>query len=196
MSDPSYEGMLFAMLRRRYDTPGAQRSPEQNASTTDLLRYLADSTDWLAHRGDGQAETAFDELEAIARLVESTVDTRDPGSYAGPCDICSLDMYARPGATIVRCRMCDVEYDLAPRRRKLLDKAKGKLATATDCARALTGVGVPVTAERIRQWVARGHLKPAGTDLQKKPLYRIRDVLDLLERPTTKTAGTGHKRSA
>jgi hypothetical protein len=67
-------------------------------------------------------------------------------------------------------------------------KAKGRLATATDCARALTGIGRPVTAERIRKWPECGHLKAAGRDPSGHLLYRLRDVLDVLDRPIPKAA--------
>lgn len=157
---------------------------EQRASTADLLRYVADSADWLAHRPD--ALEAFEELEVIVGLIKHTIDTRNPGSYAGPCDVCGLDMYAKPGATIVTCRMCDLEYDLEPRRQKLLKKARQQIARPAEISRALTSIGTPVTPERIRQWVHRGDLKPAQLDREKHRLYRIRDVLDLLDRPVKK----------
>lgn len=165
------------------------------ASTADLLRYLADSAPWLAHR-ETEAGPAFDELNAICALLENVVDTREPGSYAGPCDLCGLDMYAKPGKAVVRCSPCNVDYDLAPRRRKLLEKAKSRVATATDCARALTGIGTPVTAERIRKWAERELLRPAGRDRSGHPLYRIRDVLDLLERMPAKAHGSGTSRAS
>lgn len=91
---------------------------DERASTPDLLRYLADSTDWLAHRPGDEALDASDELQLIAAMVVATSDTHEPGVYAGPCDICGDELYAKPGARVVHCRLCNVDYDVEPRRQK------------------------------------------------------------------------------
>lgn len=154
---------------------------DERASTPDLLRYLADSTDWLAHRPGDEALDASDELQLIAAMVVATSDTHEPGVYAGPCDICGDELYAKPGARVVHCRLCNVDYDVEPRRQKLLKKAESKLLGAADIARVLTGAGLKVTPERVRTWIAREQLKPAGIDRARRPLYRLRDAQRLAE---------------
>jgi hypothetical protein len=155
---------------------------ETKASTAELLRFIADNLDWLAHRED--AETAFDELGTVHLLLEVTIGARVLGPYAGPCDVCGRDMYARTGATIVECRHCALEWDLEPRRAWLLGQVGDQLATAADLSRALGGLGVDVRPETIRKWRERKLLHPAGTDRSGRPLYRVRDVQQLVARPT------------
>lgn len=138
-------------------------------------------TDWLAHRPGDEALDASDELQLIAAMVVATSDTHEPGVYAGPCDICGDELYAKPGARVVHCRLCNVDYDVEPRRQKLLKKAESKLLGAADIARVLTGVGLKVTPERVRTWIAREQLKPAGIDRARRPLYRLRDAQRLAE---------------
>ena len=155
-------------------------SDETRASTPELLRFIADHLDWLAHRDD--AETAFDELGTVHMLFEVTIGARVVGPYAGPCDICGRDLYAKTGATIVECRHCALEWDLEPRRAWLLGQVGDQLATAADLARALAGLGVDVNPASIRKWRERKLLHPAGTDRSGRPLYRVRDVQELIAR--------------
>lgn len=176
----------LANLQRQVDTPDARHAGEQRATTPDLMRYLADSTDWLAHRPDGEAEAAFDELEAMADLVLDTVDVRTPGEYAGPCDHCSLDMYARPGAKIVQCRLCGVDYERGPRRKKLLEQASNRLVTAAEASKSLALIGIDLPAERIRSWARpdRQLIVRVGRDRATgDPQYRMKDILAQHDKP-------------
>lgn len=159
-------------------------------TTPELLRYVADNLDWLAHRD--QAETAFDELATLHTLLEVTISNRTLGPYAGPCDTCGRDLYARTGSPIVECRHCGLEWDLEPRRAWLLGQVGDQLATAADLSRALTGLGVDINATTIRKWRERKLLHQAGTDRQGHPTYRVRDVQELAAR-TTRHGRTGRQ---
>lgn len=142
------------------------------------LAFIATQADWLAHRPE--AVEAFDELEGAIGLIKSAIDTAGDSTYAGPCDICSRDMYAKPGALEVECRPCALVYDLADRREWLLKQAEDRLETATNVARAITAYGQTLTPERIRQWKTRGRITAHGEDASGRPLFRIGDVLEVL----------------
>jgi hypothetical protein len=146
-------------------------------ATADALRYLAAQTGWLAHHRD--AEQAFYELEHICALVDTSIDTRPPTVYAGPCDVCRKDMYAAEGAEAVVCRLCDMTYDMSARREHLLDLVADQLATASDISAAIADLGEHVTPDVIRKWAERDRLFAKGKDHRGRPLYRVEDVRKL-----------------
>jgi hypothetical protein len=143
-------------------------------ATADSLRYIASSTTWLAHHRD--AEEAFDELEHICALVDTAIDTRPAQVYAGPCDICRRDMYAKEGASDVECRLCHLTYPMDTRREYLLELVGDQLATAAMLSAALATLGEPVTPDAIRAWATRGRLTAKGKDHRGRPTYRVEDV--------------------
>lgn len=148
---------------------------------SELLRYLADNVGWIAHQVD--AELAFDELDYAVHLIETTI--RQPPValwYAGPCDECSRDMYARYGVTEVTCVSCQLVYDVEDRRRWLLTVVEDRLERAVVISRALSGLGQKVDRHRIGMWRTRGLIEARGHDAKGNPLYRVGDVIDLLER--------------
>lgn len=147
------------------------------SATADALAYLAANTGWLAHQQD--AEQAFDELEHVCALVDTMIDTRPGLIYAGPCDICQRDMYAKQDASEARCDLCNIGYPMEERRANLLDKVVDQLDTAANIAAAVTDLGQPVNADAIRKWAERGRLIPKGKDHRGRPTYRVGDVIDL-----------------
>jgi LSD1 subclass zinc finger protein len=148
-------------------------------STPTALRYLADQAGWLAHQT--YAEEAFDELEHCVGVIESAIDLPTPGVYAGPCDVCRHDLYAKPGAESVECRPCHLTYDMALRREWLLSSAEDRLERSTYIARALTAYGSPVTRKRIDRWHSDGQLMHKSMDRSGHPLYRLGDVRRLVD---------------
>lgn len=150
---------------------------EPTGPLVDALRYVARHADWLMHRPE--AEQAYDELVAAAQGVMRAIDTSVGQRYAGPCSVCSRDLYADTGASAVECKPCRMTYDMAERREFLLTAAEDRIATAAEISRAVTDLGEPVTSDRIRQWAARGRLV-AHAQIDRRPGYRVGDVLDLL----------------
>ena len=147
-------------------------------STALALRYLADQTGWLAHHPS--ALEAFDELEHCVGLIESAIDLPVAGVYAGPCDVCRSDLYAKPGAESVECRPCHLTYDMEARRAWLLSSAEDRMERSTDVARALTAYGRHITRKRIDVWASRGLIQAHGKDRSGNPLYRVGDVIAML----------------
>ena len=140
-------------------------------ATADALRYIAGNVTFLSHHRD--AEEAFDELEHICSLVDTAIDSRPPQVYAGPCDVCRRDMYAKEGAPDVECHLCHLTYPMEFRREYLLDKVVDQLANAATIAGAVTKLGEDVTPEDIRKWAERGRLLGNGIYNRGGFLFRV-----------------------
>jgi hypothetical protein len=147
---------------------------------------------WLLWRVDGVAVMAWAAdamtLVEVVAQAELVVDRPPDRVYAGPCDTCRRDLYVDPGQDAVTCERCGIAYDLEARRDWLLDAAYDTLGTATEVARALSSLELPVTPDRVWQWRHRGRLTPKGHNLAHQPLYRVGDVADLLAADLPRTA--------
>lgn len=154
-----------------YDTRGHIPAPQ-------IGSWLAARIHWLRHHA--AAAEAFDELHAAITTARHVIDRPPDRWYAGPCDHCHADLYAKTAATTVACPNCGVRYDVHARRSWLLDAAEDVLAPAVEIARALTTLAVPVTDGSIRGYVHRKRLTVRTHDTTGRPLYRLGDVLDLV----------------
>jgi len=149
--------------------------------------FLAGQLEWLRHRRE--ALEAFGELRDAARDLERLVGRPRDLWYAGPCQAeladgseCKADLYAAPAARTVRCRECKAEHDAAALREWLLTEAVDVLAHAELIARALTALEMDdVTPARVRGMARHGRLVAHGVDPAGRPLYRVGDVLDVIE---------------
>jgi hypothetical protein len=139
---------------------------------------------WLMWRIDGIATLPYAadmlRLVRIVRHCEHVIDRPPDRTFAGPCDQCGRDLYAKKGESSVKCHDCGIEYDLPSRREWLLRVVDDQLATATEIARALTSLDLPVTPERIRQWTHRERLDVKGHNKLGHALLRVGDVVTLL----------------
>lgn len=139
---------------------------------------------WLMWRIDGiTAQPYAADTLRLVRIVdraEHVILGPPPKTFAGPCDDCGRDLYAQKGKPVVTCHACGLHYDIETRRRWLLSVVDDRLATATEIARALTSLELPVTAERIRQWKHRDRIDVRAHDKLDRPLFRVGDVVDLL----------------
>jgi hypothetical protein len=128
----------------------------------------------------------LDEVCHLELQLRALVDRPADKWYAGPCDRCERDLYAKTGAAMVTCRECQLDYDVPARREWLLEKARGELVNAATLSRAVSWLGgLPLSQDRIRQWAHRNRIvaRPAG---QNGPLYLVGDALDLLAVETQK----------
>jgi hypothetical protein len=97
---------------------------------------------WL-HRHAGALSThpagpdAVEEILTTARRARHARDAPPQDIYAGPCDDCDGDLYARPGAVTVTCRWCTVRGSQAARpRRQRCRRSRSTTATTTASTRA------------------------------------------------------------
>ncbi|MER6575806.1 hypothetical protein [Nonomuraea sp. NPDC001023] len=159
------------------------REPRHQPSST--AAWLLRHTDALIRHPAGP--DAVEEILTAARNARWAVDAppRDL-VYAGPCDGCDGDLYARPGASRVACRWCRddeggrLNYEVAARRQWMLKALEDLELTAPAIARALTSLKRPIKPALLHTWVARERLFPAGVDDAGRHLFLVRDVLDLI----------------
>ena len=162
-------------------------------------RFLLASLEWLRHRQE--AKDVVDELLYASSLLERTLNGPSVRWYAGPCraelvdddgaqtgELCDEDLYAAPGARVVRCRVCGAEMDAAARKEWLLKEAEIALVHAELLGRALAALDVEgVTSSRIRNLADRGRLVAKGIDQLGRPLYKVAEVLAIVrEQDATK----------
>ncbi|WP_435109944.1 hypothetical protein [Nocardiopsis synnemataformans] len=161
-----------------------------------LVAHLAAQLERVRHHVEGGA--AVDEITAAVTAARDHLHRGDtPGSVlAGLCPDCGNPVYAREGAATARCHEpeCDGLVDVAAWRQRARSDIDEVLMSAADAARALTTLGEPVTAARIRQWGSRRgrkraapKLTPRWVDPLGRPQYRVGDIRALLN-PTTTTA--------
>ena len=165
----------------------------------ELSLFLAGQVDWL--RAQAAGAQAIDELTAALLNAQRAGDRPADRQYAGPCTAtvpdedglataCGVDLYARPGADTVECRVCGTAYPLADRRAWLLRQAEDMLLTAPDIARAVDGLGVQVSPKTVESWVRRGQLVARGRtvlpDGRTAATYRVGDVLDRVHAAATR----------
>ena len=130
------------------------------------------------------------EIGYIVKVGRRAVDRPLQLRYAGPCDLCGVDLYAHAWADDIKCEGCTHVYAVDARREWLLDQAELHLLTATEMSRALPGLLARdsrgrqpmLTAAMIRGWAFRGRLfrYPPLPARPNEPLYRVGDVLDLV----------------
>lgn len=156
---------------------------------TGIAAWLRPRVGWLRHHEAG-AE-AYDEITEAVRDARRIVDRPADKLYAGPCDECGEDLYARLEAVYVTCTSDAHEegeeptWSVEERRRWLLDSARDVLASGTEISRALTRYAQPVTPSALRGYVHRGQLVARGERQEggrMVMLYRLGDVLDILQR--------------
>lgn len=161
------------------DAPGSARSTVESESAY-LLRAVTH------RRSNPSVSKMADELLSLHPRIAEAVDRPPDLVYLGVCSWqtdrgeCPADLYAEWAAPFAKCRVCKHEHSVAARRDVLLAALDDQLATASDIARGLSGLGIGVTAERIRKWKNRKRIAERGTDYRGNPLYRVGDVIDLI----------------
>ena len=139
-------------------------------------------------RNTGRIRQRPDAADILAAITEATrdaqrvIDRPPPRVYAGPCPHCQADLLGQPGRAVVYCRTCGEPSIVAERQEAMRAALEDHLGNARYASRACTGLGLPITEERIRQWVHRGKLTPRpgfDHDGNLVKLLRIGDVIDL-----------------
>jgi hypothetical protein len=171
-----------AVYRDTGDTPAS-------FAIRDMTKLLSDT---LNQRVTKQPVGAlYTDILHAARCATRAVDlppTTAGLQYAGPCGavfpndvVCSHQLWARPREENIVCARCGTEWNVPDRRDGALEAAEEILATADSISRALTAQGMSVTAQMIYHWKHRGKLKAAGTNKANQPVYRVGDVLDIID---------------
>lgn len=160
--------------------------PAQPYTIAGCAAWLRPRAGWLRHHTRGGE--ALDQIRAVVADARRAIDRPADRLYAGPCQGCGTDLYARLDAAYVVCPGCETPWEVAELRAWLLTTAEDVLATTTELARALTRLAQPVTPSMIRGYVHRGGLAAHGQRMEGPkavPLYRLGDVLDCVTRAAT-----------
>lgn len=157
-----------------YITLATEPGPSTAAHSRWLLRHLR------VLLGRHNAPDAVEQLTTAIRQARHVIDRPLDQVYAGPCNVCDRDMYAQPGESYVTC-VCRAGYGVRARREWMLAEVEEMRLSAVDVARALTSLDRPIKPALLATWVQRGRLVPVGTDAHGKPLYRVGDVMELME---------------
>jgi hypothetical protein len=140
-----------------------------------LAAWLASYSGVLRQMDQGEA---VDQLTAAIRSARRLVDIRPERVYAGPCDECRQDLYARPGAARITCTGCLATYDAADRRTALLEAARDHLGTVREVVALFGG---SVTRDQMKGWIKRGKIGAHGSTVLRGRVvatYRVGDVED------------------
>lgn len=132
---------------------------------------------WLRYHDAGQ--DAVDEITDAVDRARRVIDRPTESLLAGPCDECQAGLYARPGAVYVTCRTpeCGQVYEVAARRRWLLESLDDHLANATQMSRLLTYLDIKLADSSIRMYASKGRIVAHGKDVKGRPRYRLGEVV-------------------
>jgi len=157
-----------------------------------LGRWLALQVSWMRAQPNGPAMVQH--LTQILSRAERAIDRAGDLRFVGPCSgthldddglatECTEDLYANSWDHEVSCRACGATYPIKDRRTWLLGQAADMLMPRTELSRALAGFGLVVTTKQLEHWAARGRLASKGhtATLPARPLYRLGDVLDVVQ---------------
>lgn len=135
-----------------------------------------------------RAAQAMDEITDAWKRAKRAIDRPAEREFAGPCqsdvDGLSCDgVYVAPKSDSVKCRTCAVVCDVAKMQEQMHEEVKGRQYLGTELSTALTLVtGGTIAYGRVRNWINREQLLPSGTDREGRPLYRLNDALEVLEK--------------
>lgn len=172
--------------------------------------FLLRHHEWLRHHVS--AAKCADDVGVAVRFCRVRIDRRPKPdlTWIGPCRVehdgcedddrgafcCVVEVYAALDATRVLCAVCGAEHEVASRQAWLLDEARDQLATAAVIAPALSRLGWNLSDSTIRSWVGRSRLVAHGLDHRGNQMFRVGDVLDLLQAEALRQAGLAAKREA
>lgn len=140
------------------------QTPPATAAAWQLLQNIA------AIRKHPAVDELVDEITDAISQARRVVDRPADRQFVGPCYMenadengkqvtCLEDLYARPGASEVRCKVCGAEHEVAERRAWLLNQARDRLFTVQETAQMMGDVGhIKVTEASIRGYVHRGRI--------------------------------------
>lgn len=163
-----------------------------------LCGWLAHHLPWIVQQP--WAAQMHDEITSIRPFANRTVDNRED-RYAGPCThavlvavdvaaavvgfaerVCGAPLRLRNNAHTVRCKLCDAEYETVELWQRIVDRSRDELATGPDISALLTdALGIRISWATIRKMAFTGAIIHVTTDDNDRKLYRIGDVLAVLE---------------
>lgn len=172
-----------------HDAAGAARWLEHHVSAVRL------------HVDGGET---VDSINAWHKAVLSVVDRPNPRQYLGDCgakgvlpeyphEVCPGQIYGRPNQPEARCDTCGTEYQADELRKKLLAELDDRLVPASEAARLVTYLGIPLdrnqVRKRINQWASRGRIQKH--EIEGENVFRFGEIYVLLLEDEGKRHRTG-----
>lgn len=156
------------------------------SDTAELANWLRAHRDYAA-RHDLAGDLYAEVLDAITQATRA-VDLPPERKFIGICKHapdggplqCREDLYALPKQQWVTCRGCTHRHDAGQRRQEMLDELEDHAAHSGVLSSIVTGLGHPVGASTIRKWAADGRLTVVSVDSNRRKLYKIGEVLNLI----------------
>lgn len=193
--------MLVTWVRALIDDRPQVYAPiDTVAALTHLLGQQMRTIATLGWAGD-----LLRDLLTHERKLRRVIEANKGKWYAGPCGkvldeetgaYCTRVLYADPADSQVRCPVCRTTWPVTERRHILLNQARDKVTNVASIARACAvllgdGTSQAKLERRIQNWVDRGKLERQDSldlDGRVRKVYRVGDVLDLLNGDATRRA--------
>lgn len=148
--------------------PSHKGIPQWMAGLMPRIVQHPESVDWY-QRIRGAYEKAVRVIDLPAERVR-----------AGTCPDCSQPLYVTAGNETVKCRPCDVSWDVAHLRGEMLAKVMDYSDTAQNIVRVLNASYVPLKLKRLTSWADRRQVTFTETDIGR--VFVVRDVLAVIEK--------------
>lgn len=160
-----------------------------HSDTAAVAEWLLRNLNTLRHHPE--ANTAHDEITDAIFEARRAVDRPIERIFAGPCGepikdadgeptavMCTEDLYGAPGKPMAVCK-CGARHAMSERRKWMLDCLEDQVAHSGLLSGLVTNLGVPIASSTIRKYASAGRIKVISVDSNRRPLYRIGDVLDV-----------------
>ena len=124
--------------------------------------------------------------QGIYKAYERTtkaIDAPPERVRAGTC--CGITLYTVEGRENVTCKQCGTIHDVTELQGQTLERLRNYEDTAANVIRALNGASVPLKMRKLTYWADHGII-PTTTD-ERGRVYKVGDVLDLMEKTTSPT---------
>ena len=157
--------------------------PEPTTDPAGLSRWLLANLVAVAQHQDGGAIVS--EITHAAAKAMRTID-RPPDAervYLGLCAECQAAMHANPERPDHRCTTCGTVYDVAECKEAITERVADQLMTTGQLAKLVGTSLVKGTLSRhaINRLVSQGRLTRAGAGKDGAALYRVADLLGIIE---------------
>jgi transcription elongation factor Elf1 len=136
-----------------------------------------------------------DEITDAIGQARRVVDRPADRMFVGPCLVefegvtCHEDLYAKPRAAWVVCKVCGSSHDVAERRDWMLNDASDRLFTVREAAQILGSYGnLRITESTIRGYISGGKLGYHGK-VEGSSVIRLGDLLAVIGDHATRKSG-------
>ena len=208
-------GLMGLVIANRSGTMMLDRigNPDRAALSLSPATESEQIAIWLAHnpqyiRTFEAAHTMIADITKAIIKVRLVIDRRPDLRYIGPCPTCSNELRAEPGEQWVRCRRCNEQHEITKVIRAAMKRIEDNLYPMPQISQYLELLDRPVPLVTLHSWHYRGRLRKRGwlhTDPRTgqkmitkywlhrndPPVFRLGDVLRIVERQTARTTGTG-----